>query len=197
MLQSATKRKYGREQAGDALHSFALHPGESAIGEHLPHDHFWICFGSVLQGGHAGVEIATSAASAHEKLLQRYDLLDDESRLVASRCLRSSSLLQGLVIDDSLAASVEERSTYNSDSKAAACYTKSQQAYRDADLLGSPSKDETGGNEGKLVGAFFNSSGRALSRKVCTVGAPAVKRIALSYITLTLSSLACTSDVLH
>ena len=184
MLQSAMKGKYGREQAGDALHSFALHPGESAIGEHLPHDHFWVCFGSVLQGDHAGVEIATSAASAHEQFLQRYDLLDDESRLVA----RSSSLLQGLVIDDSLAASVEERSTYNGDSKAAACFTKSQQAYRDADLLGSPSKDETGGNEGKLVGAFINSSDRALSREVCTIGAPAVKRIALSYITLTLSS---------
>ena len=40
--------------------------------------------------------------AAREKWLQQYQLLDEQSRLIASRCLRSPCLLQGLVIDDFL-----------------------------------------------------------------------------------------------
>ena len=141
-----------------------------------------------------GVEIATSA---HDYWLRRHGLLDETSRLVASRCLRSDRLLQGLVIDDYFAASIEDRKTDNSASRAAACYNRSQLAYEAADLLGSPAKDVVGENEGKLVGAYINSSERTLKRKLCTVGAPAAKRIALSFITLALCSLGCTTDVLH
>ena len=183
-----------RERKGDALHNFTLHPGESPEAEFLPLDHFWTCFGSILQGDHVGVEIATSA---HEHWLRRHGLLDEASRLVASRCLRSNRFLQGLVIDDYFAASVEDRKTVNSASIAAACYNRSQLAYEAADLLGSPTKDVVGENEGKLVGAYINSSERALKRKLCTVGAPAAKRIALSFITLALCNLGCTTDVLH
>ncbi|CAL1144812.1 unnamed protein product [Cladocopium goreaui] len=85
---------------------------------------------------------------------------------------RSDRLLQGLVIDDYFAASVEDRKTVNSASIAAACYNRSQLAYEAADLLGSPTKDVVGENEGKL-------------------------RIALSFITLALCNLGCTTDVLH
>ena len=73
-------------------------------------------FGSVFQGDHAGVEIATSA---HDHWLQRYGLLNDKSRLIASRCLRSPSHLQGLVIDDYFSASVEDAAGKNEDSVAA------------------------------------------------------------------------------
>eukprot|EP00435_Cladocopium_sp_Y103_P053730 s754_g17.t1 len=113
------------------------------------------------------------------------------------QCLRSSSLLQGLVIDDYFAASIENKETDNLDSKAAACYVASQRAYEDADLLGSPAKDVRGDNEGKLVGAYVNSGKRALSRQLCTVGAPADKRIALSFLTLVLCGLTATTDTLH
>eukprot|EP00435_Cladocopium_sp_Y103_P047077 s582_g13.t1 len=194
MLQSSLAKRAHREVRGDDLHSFSLHPGESPYGEYLPSDNLWVCFASVLQGDHAGVEIATSA---HEQWLQYYNLLDEHSRLVASRSLRSSSLLQGLVIDDYFAVSVEEVSTKNCDSTAAGCYNRSQQAYSSAKLLGSPDKDVVGSNEGKVVGAFINSSERALSRGVCTVGAPPMKRVALSFITLQLCCLPYTTDVLH
>ena len=70
-------------------------------------------------------------------------------------------------------------------------------AYQAAELLGSPTTDVVGENERKLVGAYINSSERALSRKLCTVGAPAAKRIALSFITLASCSLSSTTDVLH
>eukprot|EP00435_Cladocopium_sp_Y103_P063603 s567_g25.t1 len=194
ILQAAMSKRSGREARGDDLHSFAVHPGECATPECLPKDHLWVCFGSVLQGDHAGVEIATAA---HEQWLQNYGLLSEESRLIASRCLRSPSSLQGLVIDDYFAASVEKREVSNDASEAARCYRVSQQAYRDAELLGSPSKDVTGQNTGKLVGAFVNSSEEALRRGLCTVGAPAEKRIALSFLTLVLCGLSHTTDALH
>eukprot|EP00435_Cladocopium_sp_Y103_P060225 s990_g22.t1 len=193
-LQSAMRKRRTRVLYGDDLHHFNLHPGEAAEGEFLPPDHFWVCFGSVLQGDHAGVEVATSA---HENWLKTHGLLDEYSRLVASRCLRSENLAQGLVIDDYFAASVESVDTANEHSLAANCYRVSQAAYESADLLGSPSKDEMGGNTGKLVGAFVNSGHEALSRGLCTVGSPAEKRIGISFITLILCSMAFTTDALH
>ena len=59
--------------------------------------HCMIAFGSIFQGDHAGVEIATSA---HEGILQDAGLLDDDSRLLASRPFWGDNLCQGLVIDD-------------------------------------------------------------------------------------------------
>ena len=126
-----------------------------------------------------------------------FGLLRDDSRLIASRSLRSSKLLQGLVIDDYFAASVEEVGSDNKASAAAECYERSQQAYDFASLLGSPQKDVVAENEGKLVGTYVNLSQRALSRGLCTVGAPAMKRVALSHITLALCQLAHTTDSLH
>lgn len=194
LLREASKKRAKREQRGDDLHKFVLHPGEAEETEYLPADKLWVCFNSILQGDHAGVEIATSA---HEAWLQSYGLLDDFSRLTASRCLRSSKLLQGLVIDDYFAASVEPRLSSPESSAAMGCYRASQRAYKSASLLGSPAKDVVGECEGKLVGAYINSSSRALDRKLCTVGAPPMKRVALSFITLVLCSLQYTTDVLH
>eukprot|EP00435_Cladocopium_sp_Y103_P013722 s2211_g3.t1 len=193
-VQSAMRKRRTRMLCGDDLHHFNLHPGEAAEGEFLPPDHYWVCFGSVLQGDHAGVEVATSA---HENWLKTHGLLDEYSRLVASRCLRSERLAQGLVIDDYFAASVESVDTANEHSLAADCYRVSQIAYESAELLGSPNKDEMGGNTGKLVGAFVNSGHEALSRGICTVGSPAEKRIGISFITLVLCAMAYTTDALH
>ena len=53
--------------------------------------------------------------AAREQWLQQYQLLDEQSRLIASRCLRSPCLLQGLVIDDFFAC----KGTANEESQAA------------------------------------------------------------------------------
>ena len=180
---------------GDMLQDFGFwHPGECTSYEPLDDKHAYVCFKAILQGDHAGVEIATEA---HSNWLRRYGLLDDFSRLTASRSLRSSTLLQGLVIDDYFAASIEPRDVDNAASKAADCYRKAAQAYDDAELLGSPQKDVVGANEGKLIGAFVNSEKRALDRGLCTVGSPPEKRIALSHITLQICRLSATTDGLH
>ena len=191
LLDQATKRrKHLREHYGDALG----HDVSQRHLEELPSGCLWPAFRSVLQGDHAGVEIATSA---HASLLSHFGLLSDDSRLIASRCLESDSLLQGLVIDDFFAVSVEKKDTPNERSRARACYDRAQEAYSSFQLLGSPAKDCLGENEGKVVGAMINSGEAALSRGLCTVGAPAAKRIGLSFITLALCQLQFTTDTLH
>ena len=186
VLSSLTRRRH-RLEAGDALHDFgAWHPGECSSVEPLPSGHAWVCF--------SGVEIATDA---HQQWLKKFGLLDDDSRLLSSRCLRSNRLLQGLVIDDFFAASVEEKGCANEDSLASKCYKTSSEAYAAADLLGSPQKDVTGANSGKLIGAFVNSEPATLARGLCAVGAPPEKRVAISFITLSLCQLVATTDSLH
>lgn len=81
----------------------------------------WTSFCSVLQGDHGGVEICTDA---HVNLLQSYGLLDGGSRLVSSRPLLSSSVADGLVIDDYFCISREEVATPNDESIAFARYMR-------------------------------------------------------------------------
>ena len=73
------------------------------------------------------------------------------------------------------AASVEPRSKPAHESAAYKCYERSQAAYGEAKLLGSPAKDVMGDTQGKLVGAFVNSGTAAPDRGLCTVGAPPMK----------------------
>ena len=188
--QSKSKTKRNRESAGDHLEETTF---ESEV-ETLPAGCIWPAFKSILQGDHCGVEIATSA---HASLLESYGLLSHDPRLVATRCLQSSNLLQGLVIDDYFAVSIEERGADNVHSQARKCYDRAQEAYSKWGLLGSPAKDVTGENTGKVVGASINSSNQALDLGLCNVGAPAAKRMALSFITLACAQLAYTSDSLH
>ena len=96
------RRKYDRLREGDHLGL------ESHDGILPPTGHLWTSFQSVLQGDHAGVEIATES---HTFLLKQYGLLDDESQLRASRPLRSSCCAQGLVIDDFFTVGVENKTT--------------------------------------------------------------------------------------
>ena len=194
-LQAASEKRKCRVDAGDQLHDFGLwHPGECRQYEDLPAGYAYACFRAILQGDHCGVEIATDA---HQQWLQKFGLLDASSRLTASRCLRSDSLLQGLVIDDYFAASIEDQGVASEETAAAECYRTCSRAYDEAKLLGSPQKDVTGMNSGKLVGAFVNSEPATLARGLCTVGASPEKRIALSFISLLLCQLRATTDALH
>ena len=195
LMTSAGKgRSYSRSLHGDRLGSGGKILRKFATPADLPDNHVWVCFNSVLQGDHTGVEVATAS---HVALLQSYGLLDDDRRLVANRPLRSSTECQGLVIDDFFALSVEVAGTPPEQSGAFKAYQTAQRAYADASLLGSPSKDVAAETSGKLIGAFVNGKPETLSRGLCTVGAPPEKRYALSHLTLELCKLSHTTDSLH
>ena len=186
-LASKNKR-YDRINQGDRL-------GDSIDNGVGPgHNSLWVSFGSVLQGDHLGVEVATAA---HTALLQSYGLLHDSVALKADRCLRNERQCQGLVTDDFFCVSVEPQEKPSQDSTASSVYRTAQRAYGDKGLLGSPQKDLDAVSLGKAIGATLNSSPEALSRKLVTLGAPPPKRISLSVITLQVSQLSHTTDALH
>ena len=176
---------------GDELNRYNPSPGN----EVLPGEgNVWVGFRSILQGDHAGVEICTEA---HTALLQQSGLLCGGTRLVASSPLSSTWCLDGLVIDDYFCVSKEAVSEVAENSEAAKRYNIAQQAYGSHGILGSPQKDVVAESEGKVIGAYINSSERAINRGLVTLAAPAEKRISMSFISLAVSSLSHTSDALH
>ena len=185
--------KYHREKQGDHFRT-----GEESRCHctpcELPGSSIWASFNSVLQGDHTGVEVATES---HIALLQNYGLLNSEVMLVANKPLRASDHCQGLVIDDFFCLSVEQAKSDRSTSRAHQGFQKAQEAYRDANLLGSPTKDVDAEQSGKIIGAFVNAKPETLSRGLCTVGTPPEKRIALSHLTFELCKLSHTTDCLH
>ena len=187
--QSMLKRS--RLLRGDDLDKFnptykdELWPGEGNV---------WVGFRSILQGDHAGVEICTEA---HTTLLQNFGLLHASSRLVASSPLVSSQCLDGLVIDDYFCVSKEPVGSDAKYSEAARRYNIAQEAYSSHELLGSPHKDIVAEKEGKVIGAYVNSSDRAINRGLVTLAAPAEKRLSMSFLSLALCALTHTTDALH
>ena len=75
-LARASSRRV-RERVGDHLEDFR----PSSILVPPEQGHIFVAFNSVLQGDHAGVEIATES---HSNLLRSQGLLDSSCRLVAS-----------------------------------------------------------------------------------------------------------------
>ncbi|CAE7242937.1 unnamed protein product [Symbiodinium sp. CCMP2592] len=69
--------------------------------------------------------------------------------------------------------------------------------YANHGLLGSPEKDLRDQVFGKAAGAEINSSAAALARGHILVAAPSCKRLALSDLTLEVSTLPATTDCLH
>ena len=152
-----------------------------------------VCFKSILQGDHLGVEIATQA---HANLLMSTGLLRYESRMVSNRPLFSSREAQGLCIDDFFSLSVEDRFA-EKESDACNAFDRARKLYDAVELEGSPHKDLINVSHGKIIGACLNSSDRALKLGVCTVGASPEKRYGLSMISLQIAQLSHTSDALH
>ena len=188
LMRTSLKKRQAREARGD------FWPPTRRDYVSPESGHVWVSFASVLQGDHGGVEICTDA---HVNLLQSYGLLDNDSRMVAARPLRSQTVADGLVIDDYFCVSKELAGTPNLSSTAYARYTAAQRAYGDHNLLGSPTKDVLAENEGKAIGAYVNSSSRARDRGLITLAAPAEKRLSLSFLTLQACALSHTTDSLH
>ena len=183
------KQKYSRLKHGDRLSKTA---GEAALP--LDEKDVYVSFSSILQGDHAGVEIATDS---HGSMLSSYGLLDDESRMVASRPLRATKLAQGLVIDDFFAVSIEPRSQPQEASKAYDLYHKAQAAYGDHELLGSPTKDVIAQSQAKVIGAYVNAHEDLLDQGVALVSSPPEKKLAMSHLSLVLAQQKFTTDSLH
>ena len=188
-LARASSRRV-RERVGDHLEDFR----PSSILVPPEQGHIFVAFNSVLQGDHAGVEIATES---HSNLLRSQALLDSSCRLVASSPLMSFQEAQGLVIDDFFAVSIQEKSLCPSLTKSAIAYQKAQEAYNKNALEGSPEKDLIAQPEGRVIGAYLNGGHRATSRGLCTVAAPIEKRLGLSVLSLQVSQLTHTTDALH
>ena len=193
-LANQKKARYSRSKHGDRLGDSGKMVRNYVHPRLLQDDEIWVAFGSVLQGDHTGVEVATDS---HGSLLETYGLLHPERRLVANRPLRSTRSCQGLVIDDFFALSVERLGTAAEDSGARHAYDQAQRAYSSAGLLGSPQKDVMASSSGKIIGAYVKADPSTLARGLCTLGAPPEKRIGLSHLTFEVSKLSHTSDSLH
>ena len=98
-LLTDARRKYLRRRHGDLL-------GSAVFERDNRQPLIWASFRSILQGDHAGVEIATAA---HSQLLKDYGLLHQDSQLKASSPCFSCGFAEGLVIDDYFAVSIDDR----------------------------------------------------------------------------------------
>ena len=183
-----------RSRASRGLFGDRLRSGNSSLLVDPDPDHVWVSFASVLQGDHAGVEIATEA---HTHLLQQGGLLSDGVQMRASCPLKAEKAAEGLVIDDYFAISIQSKSCPSNCSRAKHCYDTAQKIYDVHGLAGSPHKDLIAQDEGRVIGAYINASERATRRNIVTVAAPIRKRLVLSHLSLQVAQLAYTTDALH
>lgn len=105
--------------------------------------------------------------------------------------------MEGLVIDDYFAVSIDDKSCPDTSTQSYGAYATAQKAYEDKRLLGSSEKDLQAAREGKAIGAYINGSCRATDRGVCPVSAPPDKKLALAMLTLNLCALPYTTVSLH
>ena len=150
-------------------------------------------FKAVLQGDHAGVEIA---CSAHGQLLRNAGLLVEDETLEGKKALIARHCAQGLCIDDYFCVAVHPKQSA-APSTSARYFGVAQRCYQQEGLLGSADKDILEAPRARAIGAEISGDQQALQNQVITVSSPASKRYALSWISLMLSQLPSTSDSLH
>ena len=105
--------------------------------------------------------------------------------------------MQGLVIDDFFAVSVEAVDTPAEKSRSFALHGKAQKAYAHENILGSPSKDVLAEESARVIGAHIDSTKSTRKRGLVKIGVPPEKRYGLSWISLNIAQLHQTSDCLH
>ena len=124
-----------------------------------PGQDVFMCFGSILQGDHGGVEYA---CDAHCCFLQESNLLSERSRVVSDKPFFNDRLLEGLVIDDYFSVAVSDRHDPSALTEDVKCFQTAKAAYEKEQILGSDAKDVIGQRVAKIVGAQINSSEEAL-----------------------------------
>ena len=187
-LEKSKRRRRSQERRlheGDFLHDSVFEETEEGTAH--------CSFRAVLQGDHAGVEIA---CSAHSQLLKNAGLLVAEETLEGHRPLVARHCAQGLCIDDYFCISVHPKFS-TSTSTSSRYFNCAQRCYLKEGLLGSADKDVHEASKAKVIGAEVSGDRHALQNQVITVAAPAAKRYGLSWISLMLSQLPATSDSLH
>ena len=182
-------RRYDREREGDHLAGPRRKIKLADVEKFVP------CFGSIPQGDHLGVEIATEA---HRNLLRSKGQLSDAVEMRSSQPFRGSDVAQGLVIDDFYTISVEPRCVDPPPcSRALSDFYEVKKIYDEEGFLGSDDKDVIDASFAKVTGAELNSSESLAEMGIAALGSPTRKRLALSYVTLELVGLRWTTDALH
>ena len=184
----AGKKKAPREAVGDFLGG-----STASSGGKLPEE-VHACFNSVIQGDHLGVEIATQS---HRNMLKSRGLLCSEEEITSTLPFEGGPCLQGLIIDDFFSVSVEDAVGGSAPSLAEKRFRKAKQAYREEGLLGSDEKDVVNQEVAKVAGAELDSSLFTRKLGLCTLAAPAAKRLGLAFLSLQLASCRATTDALH
>ena len=155
-------------------------------------------FQSVLQGDHLGVEFGIAS---HVGFLQEQGLLLGRGRLQTSSLVRPTGLYEGLVTDDYFTIAPvplqELRSKKVKPSKAHQAFITAKQAYAQAGLAGSDAKDVVDQSLATVVGAELDSRPSGVQSGTLPVGAPALKRLSLSWVALQAARFAYTTDALH
>ena len=188
-LQTSSMKRKNRSLYSDDLH---MSSRELTKMKETPH-HFFVAFRAVLQGNHAGIDVATCA---HRELLKCHGLLQDDRIVESTRPLFSEDLWEGLCIDDYFVVSREPIGVPLEESKASVQMQRASQVYEEQKILGSKEKDVLS-NRAKAVGALVNSSDESRKRGLVTLGAPIEKRLSLSHIILQLAQLSYTTDYFH
>ena len=187
-LEQSRRRRGAKEKRlleGDFLHEKQF--------EVLSEGQVHCSFKAVLQGDHAGVEIA---CSAHGQLLRNAGLLVAEETLEGHRPLVAKHCAQGLCIDDYFCVAVHPKFS-TATSTSSRYFSSAQKCYLREGLVGSADKDVHEAQKAKAIGAEISGDQQALQNQVITVASPASKRYGLSWISLMLSQLPSTTDSLH
>ena len=188
LLQHASKkRRQDRREVGDHLHH-----GAGLLLPEFGDGKLCVSFKSILQGDHAGVEMA---CASHSQLLKTAGLLPPGEELVANRPLESNVKAQGLVIDDYFSISVDQIGSKHSSSSLD--FATAKAAYKASNLMGSDDKDVTDSSHSKVIGAEINGGRWALQNGLTTVASPALKRYSLSWVSLLVAAMPLTTDHLH
>ena len=105
-----------------------------------------MAFRSVLQGDHAGVQVA---CASHQQLLRHVGLLNYDRTILGTRPWVHPKEMQGLVIDDFFNVAVSPKDAETT--KDVIDFDIAQDAYGEAKLEGSPDKDVRGSDTGKVI----------------------------------------------
>ena len=100
-------------------------------------------------------------------------------------------------IDDFFSVSIEDVESQAPVPQSEKRLRQAQRAYEEEGLIGSKEKDVVSQELAKVAGAELDGSQFTRNLGLCTVAAPASKRLGLSFLSLQLASIGATTDSLH